>query len=202
MFAEFNPLPEVPLSAGTSILQPLHALPERITLDSPALHVMTDLRRTSAVLVRSGDTVAHARERMRHRGVRMLFCVDIRVRIEGLITLNDMLGERPVLAARSQGTPVSELLVRDIMTPRANLEAFRLEDVEHARAGHVAASLRRAGRQHALVIEALADGAQAVRGVFSATQLARQLGATLDTRGEVVEIARTFAEIEASLAHH
>ncbi len=60
MFAEFNPLPEVPLSAGTSILQPLHALPERITLDSPALHVMTDLRRTSAVLVRSGDTVAHA----------------------------------------------------------------------------------------------------------------------------------------------
>ena len=202
MFAEFSPLPQVPLTAGTAVLQPLHVLPDRVTLDSPALDVMTDLRRTSAVLVRSGDTVAHARERMRHRGVRMLFCVDTRVRIEGLVTLNDMLGERPVLAASSQGMPVSELLVRDIMTPSASLEAFRLQDVEHARVGHIAASLRRAGRQHALVIETLPGVGQAIRGVFSATQLARQLGATPDTRSEFVEIARTFAEIEASLAHH
>ena len=142
MFYEFNPLPVVTVLAGAGILQPAQVLPDRVTLESPALDSMTDLRRTTAVVVRAGDSVAHARERMRNRGVRMLFCVDITGRIEGLVTLNDMLGERPVLAARQNAVPVSELLVRDIMTPRTRLEAFRIEDVLHARVGHVAASMR------------------------------------------------------------
>ena len=103
MFEEFIPLPVVTLATGTSILQPLHALPERVTPESPAVDSMTDLRHASAVLVRAGDTVAHARERMRNRGVRMLFCVDISGHIEGLVTLNDMLGERPVQAAQQGG---------------------------------------------------------------------------------------------------
>jgi CBS domain containing-hemolysin-like protein len=161
---------------------------------------MTDLRHTAAVMVRAGDSIAHARERMRNRGVRMLFCVDITGRIEGLVTLNDMLGERPVLAARQNAVPVSELLVRDIMTPRTRLEAFRVEDVLHARVGHVLSSLRSSGRQHALVVETSPDGSQAVRGVFSATQIERQLGTAAGAQHPPVEVARTFAEIEASLA--
>ena len=201
MFDEFNPLPVVTVLAGAGILQPAQVLPDRVTLESPAMDSMTDLRRTTAVVVRAGDLVAHARERMRNRGVRMLFCVDITGRIEGLVTLNDMLGERPVLAARQNAVPVSELLVRDIMTPRTRLEAFRVEHVLHARVGHVLASLRGSGRQHALVVEALADGAQAVRGVFSATQIERQLGPAAGVQPQPLEVARTFAEIEASLSH-
>ncbi len=201
MFYEFNPLPVVTVLAGAGILQPAQVLPDRVTLESPALDSMTDLRRTTAVVVRAGDSVAHARERMRNRGVRMLFCVDITGRIEGLVTLNDMLGERPVLAARQNAVPVSELLVRDIMTPRTRLEAFRIEDVLHARVGHVLASLRGSGRQHALVVEVLSDGAQAVRGVFSATQIERQLGPVAGVQPQPLEVARTFAEIEASLSH-
>ncbi|MBY0438173.1 MAG: CBS domain-containing protein [Burkholderiales bacterium] len=201
MFEEFIPLPVVTLATGTSILQPLHALPERVTPESPAVDSMTDLRHASAVLVRAGDTVAHARERMRNRGVRMLFCVDISGHIEGLVTLNDMLGERPVQAAQQGGMPVADLLVRDIMTPRIRLEAFRIEDVLHARVGHVLASLRSTGRQHALVVETLPGGVQAVRGVFSATQIERQLGARPGAQTPPLEVARTFAEIEASLAH-
>jgi hypothetical protein len=111
-----------------------------------------------------------------------------------------MLGERPVLAARQNAVPVSELLVRDIMTPRIRLEAFRVDDVRHARVGHVLAHLRGSGRQHALVVETLPDGAQAVRGVFSATQIERQLGTASGVQGQPLEVARTFAEIEASLA--
>jgi len=36
-----------------------------------------------------------------------------------------------------------------------------------------------------------------VRGIFSATQIARQLGVQLQT----AEVAKTFAEIEAALLH-
>jgi CBS domain containing-hemolysin-like protein len=176
-------------------MQPVQHFAERVSLESPALEVMTDLRRMTAVLVRASDTVAHAHERMRARGVRMLLCVDIQGRLEGLITLTDILGEKPVQAAQARGVSNADLLVRDIMTPLAKIEAFRLEDVASARVGHVVASLKRVGRQHALVVD-LPDGQSlSVCGVFSATQIARQLGVQIQT----TEVAQTFAEIEALL---
>ena len=80
-------------------------------------------------------------------------------------------------------------------------------DVEGARVGHVLETLRRAGRQHALVVDfeviapkSLIDAPirrTMVRGVFSISQLARQLGVSLQNVGEV---ARTFSEIEAALS--
>jgi len=88
------------------------------------------------------------------------------------------------------------LLVRDVMTPQRQLEALRLEEVRTSRVGHVVATLRRAGRQHTLVVEQDSNGRQVVRGLFSATQIARQLGVTIQTD----EVARTFYEIEAQLA--
>jgi hypothetical protein len=78
------------------------------------------------------------------------------------------------------------------MTPAAQVEVIALADVESARVGHVLETLRRAGRQHALVVER----AGMVRGIFSISQIARQLGITLPSGAEV---ARTFSEIEAAI---
>jgi hypothetical protein len=47
------------------------------------------------------------------------------------------------------------------------------------------------------VIESDVQGRQRVRGVFSATQIARQLGIAFTTE----TVARTFADIEANLGH-
>jgi hypothetical protein len=90
----------------------------------------------------------------------------------------------------------SELLVADIMTPLDAVEAVKLEDVHAAKVGHVVASLQQAGRHHMLVIESLAGGDARIRGIFSATQIARQLGLAL----QINEVARTFAEVEQTLA--
>jgi hypothetical protein len=57
-------------------------------------------------------------------------------------------------------------------------------------------TLKQSGRQHALVVERDSARRSVVRGVFSATQIARQLGVAIPTS----EIARTFSEIEAQLA--
>jgi hypothetical protein len=47
-----------------------------------------------------------------------------------------------------------------------------------------------------MVVDRDARGVETVRGLFSATQIARQLGAAVPT----VERARTFAEIKSALA--
>jgi len=68
-----------------------------------------------------------------------------------------------------------EVLVRDVMTPAERLEAVRLETSCPRRSGNVVATLARSGRQHTLVVELNASGAT-VRGIFSLTQIARELG--------------------------
>jgi CBS domain-containing protein len=111
----------------------------------------------------------------------------------GVITATDILGERPMLAATARGLRRDELTVADIMTAADQVEVVNLEDVRASRVGHVVETLRRAGRQHALVV----DGESKVRGIFSLSQTARQLGVALPAAGET---ALTFSQIEAALA--
>jgi CBS domain-containing protein len=98
--------------------------------------------------------------------------------------------EYHALPIRELGAGAGLLTVADVMLPAA--EVIALEDAAVARVGHVVETLRRAGRQHVLVV----DAERKLRGIFSLSQVARQLGVPLAATGEV---ARTFAEIEAAI---
>jgi len=184
------------LQAGSGYAQPSQVVPEKITLDEAAASVMTDLTRVTAVIILPGDTVDEAHRRMIQRGVRLLLVIDQDRKVVGLITATDSLGEKPVLAASERGLRREEVLVRDIMTPQERLEVLSMADVRTAKVGHIVATLLRAGRQHAIVVDRDPKGRQVVRGLYSATQIARQLGVSIQTS----EIARTFSEIESMLA--
>ena len=196
MVRDYAPLAKVALEKGVGYAQPSQDLSAHATLDSPALEVMTDLSRTTAVIVTPAESVDEAHRRMRQRGVRLLLVIDGSRRVVGIVTATDVLGEKPMQASQARGVPHREVTVADIMTPQAVLEVLRLEDVIHAKVGHVVATLERSGRQHVLVAETRGDGRQSVRGLFSTSQIARQLGRAIHT----AEIASTFAEIEATLA--
>jgi CBS domain-containing protein len=191
---EFDPLPIRELGAGAGFRRPTQSQAARVALESPALHVMTDLARVAPAAIRPDAPLNGANQFMITRGVRLLLVVDEQHEsVLGVITANDLLGERALQMAASRGLRMSELQVADVMTPAARVEALALADVESARVGHVLETLRRLGRQHVLVI----DAERKVRGILSLSQIARQLGLTVASAGEV---ARTFAEIEAALA--
>lgn len=165
-------------------------------IDSPALAVMTDLRQIPAATIDLEAPVDAANRFMIRRGVRLLMVSDDERRVLGLITANDVLGEKPVQFALERGIKRQEIRVRDIMIPCEQLEVLHYADLIHAEVGHIVATLQRAGRQHALVTDMGADGkTQTVRGIFSASQIARQLGVDIQT----TEVAQTFAEIGAAL---
>ena len=172
----------------------------RVQADSLATDVMTDLRNVAAVVTHSVAGVNEAHQAMIAHGVRALFVVDEQGTVLGIITSTDILGEKPVQLAQQRGARHDEILVRDLMTPADLLEAISFEEVMQARVGDIVATLRRSGRQHALVIESAPAGAASptlfVRGIFSLTQIARQLGLPPQP-GHTV--ARTFAEIEAAI---
>ena len=194
--ATYKPLPMSMMRAGV-VCQPPDEGPKPVRPDTPAIEVMTDLRQVAAAMIRGSATLAQANRTMIARGVRLLFIVGVTGEIEGLITAQDLLGERPVKLMRERGGKHGELSVADLMVPRAAIEVLDIETVQHAEVGHVIATLKEAGRQHALVVDKdRLTGEEFVRGIFSATQIGRQLGMPITT----FEYARTFAEIEAELA--
>lgn len=196
MLRDYSILRSSLLQPGVGYAQPTQYVPEKVTLDNAAVNVMTDLTRVTAVIILPGDTADEAQRRMIQRGVRLLLVVDQDRKVVGLITATDIMGEKPVLAAQERGLRRGEVLVRDIMTPQERLEVLSMSDVQAAKVGHIVATLQKAGRQHAIVVDHDAQGRQVVRGLYSATQIARQLGATIQTS----EIARTFSEIESMLS--
>ena len=196
MLRNYSPLPFVLLPPGTGYAQPTQVAPDRVQLDSPASDAMTDLTRVAAVIVLAGDTVDEAHRRMIQRGVRLLLAVDQDRKVLGVITANDVSGEKPVQIAVQQGIRRDEVLVRDIMTPGASLQVLDMEQVRAAKVGHIVSTLKQAGRQHTLVVERGEKGALRLRGIFSTTQIVRQLGMTIQSGG----VANTFAEIEAQLS--
>ena len=168
-------------------------VPMPVRIDSPALQVMTDLTRLPAAIICRSAFVHEAHQAMIHRGVRMLFVTGEDRQLEGIVTATDVLGERSMQAMQHRGLRREELRVEHIMTDVATLETIELAMVTRAEVGHVIATLKACSRQHAFVVDRNAAGRQIICGVFSATQIARQLGATIHTG----EVARTFAEIEA-----
>jgi hypothetical protein len=206
MDRQFHELPIRELGPGAGFRRPQQAQPARVTLESPAMEVMTDLQRISPATIRPQAPLEGANQFMISRGVRLLLVVDVHDSVLGVLTATDVLGEKALRVAAERGTRRGELTVRDLMTPAEAVEVIALADVQGARVGHVLETLRRAGRQHALVVEeaSVAESPPSgralrhpmVRGIFSVSQLARQLGLLLPQAGEV---ARTFAEIEAAL---
>ena len=194
------------LGTGAGFRRPQQPQAARVTLESPALDVMTDLARVSPATIRPQAPLEGANHFMISRGVRLLLVIDVRDTVLGVLTATDVLGEKALRVAAERGIRRGELTVADLMTPAEQVEVIEFADVEGARVGHVLETLRRAGRQHALVVDHEVVAASSplerplrramVRGIFSVSQLARQLGLLLPQAGEV---ARTFAEIEAAL---
>ncbi|MDP2434066.1 MAG: CBS domain-containing protein [Pseudomonadota bacterium] len=196
MTRTYNPIPSSPMQKEATFHKPRQTLPERVDAEEPALQVMTDFQIVTAYTIFPLETIEDARAKMIHRGVRMLLVVDDLNHILGLITATDLTGEKPMQVVQHQGIRHSDVLVKDIMTPHERLEVLCMEDVQKACVGDIVATLTAHGRQHALVVDRVADQVQMLRGMFSVSQIGKQLGSSLET----IAVARTFAEIGAELA--
>jgi CBS domain-containing protein len=190
-------LPTFRFDEGVCIAQaePPPTLP--VGLDSPATTVMTDLTEVRAATVHPDTPLALAEQAMIRRGVRLLFVVTEMPCVDGIVGAVDLHGERPMQVLHRRGGIYGDLRVADVMTRLAEVDIVDFTSLADATVARVVATLRRHGRPHLLVAEhATAAAPPRIRGLFSATQVERQLGRPLHT----IAIASTFAEIEQALS--
>lgn len=189
-------LPTFRLEPATSLAQTQPQAHGAVTLDSPALQVMTDLTLVKAATTHPSASLRQAEQTMIYQGVRMLFVVSDMPALEGLITSTDLRGDRAMRIVAERNLHHDELSVADVMTPLALLDAVDMDSMQRASVGNAIATLKRCGRNHLLVLQAAsAQTPPRVRGVISRAQIERQLGRPV----EITPIASSFSEIERAL---
>ncbi len=189
--SQFRILTSGTLDSGVGCQHPRQDLPQRVTLDSPATDVMTDLSLVTAETVSANLLVDDAEAKMIASGIRLLFVSNQLNQVIGIVTSKDLSGERILRLINDSQSARKELIVRDIMTPQHKIEVLEMSEVSSSRVGDIVATLKRMGRQHALVIDRGAEGTQTIRGLLSTSQIGRQLGQTIDT----THVAGNFANL-------
>ena len=192
MPTQFKPLSYTDISHDTQLAQSSN----RVVQEDPASAVMTDLNKVKAFTVDATASIDFANSKMIACGVRLLFVMNSDDVLVGLITASDLFGEMPITHMQKHGGPRENILVQDIMTPRVKLKTLQMTDVLKAKVGDIIETMKDFGRQHILVVERL-DGETSERicGIFSTTQIGRQLGIELN----ISPRANTFAEFKSAI---
>lgn len=179
---EFAELPHIPLQPGTLYERP-PTNPELVHLDSPATEVMTDFRYVKPVTVASNVPIDEALDKMKIYGVRLLLVTDEAGQVAGLISSRDIQGEAPIRIVNDERIPRSGITVERIMSRPAEISVLDMVSVRGAEVGHIIEILNHLQCQHILVVETdQQSGNQRVRGMFSLTQISKQLPNELQER--------------------
>jgi CBS domain-containing protein len=192
---DYKPLTSRLIAAGADLVRPADRATPRVQDDSPALMVMTDLSRIEPATIDLHASMDSANQTMIRLGLRLLFVHGPDGHLAGLITATDILGEKPMRLVQERGVRHNEIQVADLMTPVDQLEALDYDEITHVTVGHIVATLQAARRQHTLVVERGRGGATMIRGIFSVSQISRQLGAPIQT----TVAATTFSELVTQL---
>ena len=190
-------LPTFPLEPGTALAQAQPGHTRQVTLDSPAIDVMTDLTLVKAATIMPSTPLRMAEQLMIYQGVRMLFVVTEMPAIEGLITASDLHGEKQMRLVHERNARYADLTVADVMTAASTLDAIDHDRLQVSTVADVIAAIQRVGRDHLLVVQhATPQTPRRVRGVISRAQVERQVGMPIG----ITPVASSFSEIERALS--
>lgn len=192
LIAHFHSLPLAGLACAPALPRPrAHAEPE-----DPALSQMTDLRSAACVVADHLDSLAQTLHVMQRAGVHMALVTGADGQLVGMVSRDDLHGERPVQQALADRVAHTDLPLDRLMTPLSQWQVVDIGSIEHACLGDVVATLRSHSLRYLLVV-AREGGQTVLRGLFSARQLEAALGTVIGANLH----SRNFAELEATLAH-
>ncbi len=174
MTQDYPALSHIPLQAGATYARPPE-MPRLVHRDDPAAEVMTDFATVVPVTVDPEASIDAALAKMKSAGVRLLLVVSAERHVLGVISADDIQGDRPIKFSQENRVSHDQIRVAHVMTPQSELEVLNYLSIGNAQVGHIESTLRAIGRQHGVVVEVV-DGRQQVRGLFSSTAIAKRLG--------------------------
>lgn len=161
-----------------------------LTLSSPALEFFTDFKKHVPLTIEGSMPADHVETLMRKAHVKLKLVVDADNEFIGTISLDD-LNEQHFMTQIAKGYARNEIVVTDLMQPKADIMALSLAALEDASISDVIRTLQLKGQQHCLVVDH--SGSQ-IRGLISASDVARRLRIPIQ-----IEHVPTFVDIFSSV---
>ncbi len=177
------------LETDVTYYRPIQDLPEKVNMNSPAVDVMTDLKKVTAMSINPCATLDQASQRMTSSNVHLLFVTNQFHHVLGIITSNDLMGDKMVKYLSEVGGKREEVMVRDLMTSQSKIEVLDMSEIKTSRVSDVVDIMKDAGRRHALVVDRDFSGAQVICGIFSTVQISKQLGEEIVGSGKATNVA-------------
>ena len=160
----------IPLQTNLQIEHPEEP-PELVHFHDSAMLVFTDFSRVYPVTITPDRTIDYALHKMKNSGVRLLLVVDKKHRMIGLISADKIMGDDPVRLAEDKQLDHGQITVAMLMQPQRDIQVLESSHLRDARVGHIVATLHHLEQKYVLVVD---HGA--VSGLFSASQISKQLG--------------------------
>jgi len=192
----FHAINTFKLHSHCTYMQPPE-LPEVTHIHDSAMTVMVDFKYHTPPTISAHKSLEDARIEMQIYHLPILLVSDNDKNVVGIITSEDILGEKPVKISQERRIPRSEIEVEMVMLSFKNIIAVNIEDITHLKVGHVIQTLRET-KQHDLLVVKIDPhtGTQKLRGLFSASIMSRQLDRDV-TR--ILSEAESIAELQHDL---
>jgi hypothetical protein len=165
-----------------------HANPSSSTLSwhDNAAHILDDFNAQPPVELLESTLVSDAESSMKQAASRYACIKNNSGQMIGLLALRELHGRKATQVTTSTQTNWKELSVKDLMLPLAVLPQVQLHDLQNARIGDVAATLKASGRDFLVAVHQ-----HEVCGVVSSLKVAERTGESVN----VFHLPSTFAEI-------
>ena len=158
-----------------------------------AKQVVDDFTKMSPLELRESTLVDDAEQKLRGASRRYACIKNPNGEMTGLLALRELHGRKATQLSAVKRVRWHELAVKELMLPLAALPQVKLEDLEKAKVGDAAATLKASGRDFLLVINK-----GEISGVISSLKIAELTGESVN----VYHLPSTFAEIISAINHH
>ncbi|GLQ31732.1 CBS domain-containing protein [Litoribrevibacter albus] len=160
------------------------------TMDTPAIEFFTDFYLVQPLVLSESMTAVQARETMVRSHVRLKFVIDTDDHFVGVISSDDLI-ERKIVQKVAEGYGRDDIPVSELMTPKRDLMALSIEDVEKATIEDVVNVLKDYHQQHCLVVD---PSTHKIRGIFSSSDISRKLKLPINIQDQS-DFYRVFSAI-------
>ena len=151
-------------------------LPEVVHIDDPATNSLIDFQKVKPLVIHQEQRIYEARSAMENSTLHITFVTDDRNCLVGIITLEDILGSKPIRLQEELRIERKNLKVKHILIPMEKLAAVNYKDLKLAKIGHIVETLHQLNQHYLLVYEMDTAQQQRVRGIFLTSQLSKQFG--------------------------
>ena len=191
----FEPLQILKLSEQNTYTHPPLG-PELVYITDPAVDVIINFSHVKPLITTPTHTIDQANVDMKFSGTHIMLVVEDET-VVGVVSSEDILGEKPMHIAQERRIRRDEILVSAVMTPQHELMAIDYKDVKYAKVGHLLTTLTENKQHYALIVDTEENSTmQTVHGLVYIYDIIKRLDNDLPTE---LKEARSLLELQKKL---